>query len=164
MCITDFDCDPFNPANVQLRSLQSGQLVSEEVKDDLLSAFDDGEKKVREFFDERVFSRIKDWGISKCHRKTFLTVNRKATSVAKCNTVEVESNAMARVISQYCGTDVTLDDILENRVTCESLSLFNPNGTMAKTQKSKLLHTFTFVPLHNFNMQDYTAVVDMGLF
>ena len=32
-CITDFDCDPFNPANVQLRSLQSGQLVSEEVKD-----------------------------------------------------------------------------------------------------------------------------------
>ena len=34
-CITDFDCDPFNPANVQLRSLQSGQLVSEEVKDDL---------------------------------------------------------------------------------------------------------------------------------
>ena len=71
---------------------------------------------------------------------------------------------MARVISQYCGTDVTLDDILENRVTCESLSLFNPNGTMAKTQKSKLLHTFIFVPLHNFDMQDYTAVVDMGFF
>ena len=52
-----------NPANVQLRSFQSGQLISEEVKDDLLSAFDDGEKKVREFFDERIFSRIKDWGI-----------------------------------------------------------------------------------------------------
>ena len=60
LCITDFDCDPFNPANVQLRSLQSGQLVSEEVKDDLLSAFDDGEKKARAFFDERIFSRIKD--------------------------------------------------------------------------------------------------------
>ena len=59
-CISDFDCDPFNPANVQLRSLQSGRLVSEEVKDDLLSAFDDGEKKVRAFFDERIFSRIKD--------------------------------------------------------------------------------------------------------
>ena len=59
-CITDFDCDPFNHANVELPSLQSGQLVSEEVKDDLLSAFDDGENKVRAFFDERIFSRIKD--------------------------------------------------------------------------------------------------------
>ena len=59
-CITDFHCNPFNPANVQLRSLQSGQQVSEEVKDDLLCAFDDGEKKLREFFDERIFSRIKD--------------------------------------------------------------------------------------------------------
>ena len=40
-------------------------MVSEEVKDDLLSAFADGEKKVRVFFDERMFSRIKDWGISR---------------------------------------------------------------------------------------------------
>ena len=161
-CITDFDCDPFNPANVRLRSLQSVQLVSEEVKDDLLSAFDDGEKKVRESFDERIFSRIKDWGISKYHRKTFLTVNRKATSVAKYNTAEMEDNAMSRVISQCFGTDVTLDDVLENRVTDKSLSLFKPNGTMVKTQKLKLLHTFTFtfVLLDNFDMQDYAAVVD----
>ena len=71
----------------------------------------------------------------------------------------MENNAMSRVISQYCGTDVTLDDILENRVTNEGLSLFNRNGTMVKIQKSKQLHTFTFVPLDNFDMQDYTAVV-----
>ena len=95
---------------------------------------------------------MKVWGISKCHRKTFLTVNRKATSVFKCNTVEMENNAMSRVISKYFETDVTLDDLLENRVTDESLSFFNPNGTMVKTQKSKLLHTFTFVPLENCNM------------
>ena len=64
----------------------------------------------------------------------------------------MENNAMSRVISKYFETDVTLDDLLENRVTDESLSLFNPNGTMVKTQKSKLLHTFTFVPLENCNM------------
>ena len=69
---------------------------------------------------------------------------------------------MSRVISQCFGTDVTLDDVLENRVTDKSLSLFNPNGTIVKTQKSKLLHTFTFtfVLLDNFDMQDYAAVVD----
>ena len=65
---------------------------------------------------------------------TFVTVNRKATSVAKCNTIEMESNTMSGVISQYCGTDVTLDDILENRITNESLSLFNLNRTMVRTQ------------------------------
>ena len=48
-CIVDFNCDPFDPENVQLRSLQSGQLVSKEVEDDLLSAYEDGETKVKEF-------------------------------------------------------------------------------------------------------------------
>ena len=76
----------------------------------------------------------------------------------------MENNTMSGVISQYCGTDVTLDDLLENRITSESLSLFNPNRTMVKTQQSKLLNTFIFVPLNNFDMQDYTAVVNMGFF
>ena len=35
---------------------------------------------------------------------------------------------------------------------------------MVKIQQSKLLHTFTFVPLDNFDVQYYTAVVDMGFF
>ena len=76
----------------------------------------------------------------------------------------MENSAISRVISQYCGTDITLDSILKNRVTNESLSLFNLNVTMVKTQTSKLLHTFTFVPLDNFDMQDYTTVVDMRFF
>ena len=76
----------------------------------------------------------------------------------------MESNAMSRVISQYCETDVTLDDILEKKVINESLSLFNANRTMVKTQKSKLHHTFTFVPLDNFDMHDYTACCRHGIF
>ena len=59
-CIADFNCDPFDPENVQLRSLQSGQLVSKEIEDDLLSAYKDGETKVKEFFEERIFTRIKE--------------------------------------------------------------------------------------------------------
>ena len=31
-CIVDFNCDPFGPENVQLRSLQIGQLASKEVE------------------------------------------------------------------------------------------------------------------------------------
>ena len=74
-CIADFNCDPFDPENVQLRSLQSGQLVSKEVGDDLLSTYKDGETKLKEFFEECIFTRIKKWGISKRNRKTFLNDN-----------------------------------------------------------------------------------------
>ena len=48
-CIVNFNWDPFDPENVQLHSLQSGQLVSKKVEDDLLSAYKDGETKVKEF-------------------------------------------------------------------------------------------------------------------
>ena len=76
-CIVDFNCDPFDPENVQLSSLQSGQLVSKEVEDDLLSAYEDGETKVKKFFEERIFTRTKEWGISKCNSKTFVSVCSK---------------------------------------------------------------------------------------
>ena len=128
-CIVDFNCDPFDPENVQLHSLQFGQLVSEEVEDDLLSAYEDGETKVKEIFEELIFMRIEEWGISKCNRKTFLNKNNdKKVSVAKCKTEQMENDAMSRVISEYCGTDITLIDILENRVTDECLAVFNTNG------------------------------------
>ena len=125
-CIVEFNCDSFDPENVQLRSLQSGQLVSKEVEDDLLSAYKDGEV---EFFEEHIFTRIKEWGTSKCNRKTFLNDNNdKKVSVAKCKTAQMENDAMSRVNSEYRGTDVTLIDILENRVTDECLAVFNTNG------------------------------------
>ena len=132
-CIVDFNCDPIDPENVQLRSLQSGQLVSKEIEDDLLSAYKDGETKVKEFFEERIFTRIKEWGISKCNRKTFLNDNKnKKVSVAKCKTAQVENDAMSRVISEYCGTDVTLIGTLENRVTDDCLAIFLRMGRCLK--------------------------------
>ena len=45
-CIVDFNCDRFDPENVQSCSVQSEQWVSKEVEDDLLSAYKDGETKV----------------------------------------------------------------------------------------------------------------------
>ena len=155
-CIVEFNCDSFDPENVQLRSLQSGQLVSKEVEDDLLSAYKDGEV---EFFEEHIFTRIKEWGTSKCNRKTFLNDNNdKKVSVAKCKTVQMVNDAMSRVLSEYCGTHVTLIDIFENRITD---AVFNTNGTMVKIQNSKLLQSFASAPL-DFTDMNYTKVADMG--
>ena len=75
---------------------------------------------------------------------------------------------MSRVISEYCGTDVMPIDILENRVTDKCLVIFDTNGSMVKTQKSKSLQSFVFAPppphLDFTNLQNYTAVIDMGFF
>ena len=71
---------------------------------------------------------------------------------------------MSKVISEYSGTDVTLTDILQHRVTDECLSIFNTNGTMVKTQKSKLIQSFTFTTLDASDLNNYTAVIDMGFF
>ena len=54
-CIVDFNCDPFDP-----------------------------ETKVKKFFEERIFTRIKELGFNKCNRKTFLNDNKdKKKSVDK---------------------------------------------------------------------------------
>ena len=164
-CIADFNCDLSDPQNIQLRSLQSGQLVSKEVEDDLLSAYEDGETKVKGFFEERIFTRIKEWGTSKCNRNTFLNDNNdKKLCVVKCGIAQMENDTMSRVISEYCGTDATLIDIIENKFTGECSAVVNTNGTMVKTQKSKLLQSFVFATLDFTDLQNYTAVVDMSFF
>ena len=52
LCIPEFNCDPFDPVNDRVRTLHSGQYASENLEEDLLSAANDGEKKVIGFFKE----------------------------------------------------------------------------------------------------------------
>ena len=47
-CITEFKCDPFDVAQPQLRSLQSGLIASEELVKDFKTAHEDGEKCVHD--------------------------------------------------------------------------------------------------------------------
>ena len=161
ICIAEFDCNPFDPTNIQLQTLQSGQYASKEVEEDLLSAPEDGEKIVERFFEERVFSREKEWG--KNNRKTFVTQNAgEKSSLVKCNTAQMENAAMSHVISELCGKDITLPDILQHSVTTECLSLFNTDSTIIKNKKSKKLQSFSCVP-EWAEMCHYAAIVDMGV-
>ena len=54
-CFKEFDCDPFDLSNTQLRSLQSNIPASDELAADLMSAKSGGKKMVQKFMDERVF-------------------------------------------------------------------------------------------------------------
>ena len=71
----------------------------------------------------------------------------------------MERYALAKVIDQVSGS-FELQDILQHRVTDESMSIFNVNGSLRKCQKSKLLQTMTLSVKDE--PEDYTAIIDMG--
>ena len=54
-----------------------------------------------------------------------------------------------------------LEDVLQHRVTAECLAIFNANGTMRKTQKSKLQQKLTMTVIPEPDV--YTSIIDMGL-
>ena len=58
-CLNEFKCDPFDHTNQTLRSLQSGIPASDALAADLESAKEDGRSKVKEFMDDRVYSKTK---------------------------------------------------------------------------------------------------------
>ena len=80
----------------------------------------------------------------------------------KLNSAVMENEAMSRLVSECCGKDIRLEEIMRNRVTTECLSLFNTNGTIIKNQKSKLLQMFNFVEIKQGQLKEYVAEVDMG--
>ena len=165
-CLDEFQCDPFDPTDTTLRSLQSGLSASEELVADVMSAKADGEHMVKEFLDERVFAKKKSLSdrIPRSIRLNFANQEVKAMTGAtmKGKAQEMERVALASVIELVDKSGaLKLEDVLEHRVTEECLSIFNVNGTMRKTQKSKLLQTMNISvsPIPT----SYTVIVDMGL-
>ena len=121
---------------------------------------------VKEFLDERVFAKKKSLSdrIPRSIRLNFANQEVKAMTGAtmKGKAQEMERVALASVIELVDKSGaLKLEEELEHRVTEECLSIFNVNGTMRKTQKSKLLQTMNISvsPIPT----SYTVIVDMGL-
>lgn len=156
---------PFDPENQELRTLQSGVPASQELIDDFKTANADGEKQLESILEERVYSKRKSLHarIKRMNRKTFATVSTTKGSKSKHTRIaEMEQDALKSVINLVERSGVVeLEELLENRVTQESTSLFNPDGTYRKNVKSQLLQKInkdsTTVD------SDYTAIVDMGM-
>ena len=73
----------------------------------------------------------------------------------------MESRALASVVNLVDVSGLlSLPELMKHRVSEESLTLFNANGTFRKTQKSKLLQKLVLQPL---DVNSYTALVDMGI-
>ena len=78
-CLTEFASDPFDLGNTTLRSLQSGQVASEELVKDFETAHTAGEKIVQEFFNQRLFSDTVPFSAT-IHRNSRLNFSMQSTN------------------------------------------------------------------------------------
>jgi len=58
-CASEFECDPFDHTNQTIRSLQSGITATDALAADFALVKDNDRRKMKEFVDERVYSKTK---------------------------------------------------------------------------------------------------------
>ncbi|KAG1672408.1 RNA-directed DNA polymerase from mobile element jockey [Nymphon striatum] len=160
-----FECDLFGEDDPALRSIQSGIKTTESVALDLSVALPDGKAQADILLDQRVFS--KDFKLSdrvpKNKRLTFDN-NKVAKSGNKAiSQAQMESAGLAAVIELAEGTGaLTLEEIMENRVTEECLSIFNVDGSLRHTAKSKLFEHLNLQPTAD-KPAIYSSLIDMSM-
>jgi len=122
--------------------------------------------KVKEFMDERVYSKTKSLNdrVPRSKRQNFSSQQLNGGVAENLNgkAEGMERDAMAAVVGLVDSSGaLKLEDVMQHRVTPECLSIFNANGTFRKSQKSKLLQklTMTVIP----EPEVYTSLIDMGL-
>ncbi|KAG1654985.1 hypothetical protein GQR58_024759 [Nymphon striatum] len=160
-----FECDLFGEDDPALRSIQSGIKTTESVALDLSVALPDGKAQADILLDQRVFS--KDFKLSdrvpKNKRLTFDN-NKVAKSGNKAiSQAQMESAGLAAIIELAEGTGaLTLEEIMENRVTEECLSIFNVDGSLRHTAKSKLFEHLNLQPTAD-KPAIYSSLIDMSM-
>lgn len=163
-CIKEFYCFPFDPASPNLRPLQSAIPAPTEIIRDFMTAKQDGESKLKEFMDERVYSKKKSIH-DRIKRHTSLTFAKapasKTGEVLKVKQGEMENRALASVVNLVdVSSLMSLSYVTKYRITEECLTIFNVNGTFRKTQKSKILQKMI---QQSVDVPSYTTLVDMGM-
>ena len=163
-CMRDFEADPFG-ISPTLRSLQSGLVASPELLHDLKTAIPDGQAQVQTFLQERVFTKKKPLTatIHRNKRQNFSSDKICTPSGAHMQVAHMERSGLAALVDVAEGSGlIQLESALEGRVTEECLSLFNVDGSMRKTVKSKMLEVFTLEPVPE-KPHNHVSLVDMGM-
>ena len=145
-------------------TVHSGEVASVKLKEDVATAHTQGEKLVADFFKERIFSRDKEFdaAIHRFLRESFTNqpTLEKNSNLMQNKTVEMENKAMAEVVSLE--ENMSLDEIMNHRITDECLSIYNINGSMVKVQKSKLVQMLNRKETPGLQLQTYISIVNMG--
>lgn len=128
-------------------ALTSGVEATKELVDNLEGAKDIGQKKVKRFIGERIKTNEIAFNdpIKKEKLLTFDDIKAKPISKSKGLTLALRSERemFARLALVQRHRDISIKDILQYELTSLPLSLANPDGSLAKTIKSKLFSCLT---------------------
>ena len=160
----DFEADPFDESTPTLRSLQSGVAASAEILKDLKNALKEGHDQANNILEDRVFSKslLLTATISR-NKRLNLASKQVCTSSGSCvSAIQMEKSGLATLMDfAEKRKIIELEILVEKWVTEECLSMYNVDGSLRKTAKSKLLQSFTREP--QLNPNEFTSLVDMGL-
>ena len=132
---------------------------------DLKTALVDGETQVTTLLQDRVFTKTKPLSatIHKNKRQNFSTEKICVSPNTLMNVAQMERSGLAALLELVeVSGQIQLESILASRVTEECLSLYNVDGSMRKTAKSKMLDLFNLEPIAEKPL-DHISLVDMGL-
>ena len=138
-CFAEFECDPFDSTHTVVTTLHSGDVASVKLEEDFATAPTLGEKLAGDFFKERIFSRDKEFDATMHRNSRGSFTNQpkleKNSNLMQNKTVEMENKVTVEVVS-IAEKKVSLEEIMNHRITDEFLSIFKTNGSIAKVQKS----------------------------
>ena len=128
--------NPFDVTNTNLVSLSSGAVADDATKKDLLTAWDIGEEKLREFKQTRVVQQDADFfsTIKSLKLKTFATATRVQTKKAELQSVRSDRSLFIQLLLVAKDRDIDLRDIL-----CYTLSPVP--GCLSSTDKTAISKT-----------------------
>lgn len=134
--------NPFSGSE-SLFSLASGVVAAEDVKKDLLCAYDLGCQQMEDFFTQRLFSKAADFHatLSQLKLKTFSSQLKikKSSGTAKQSVSKGHSNLFAQLAVAAQARDFNMKSVLQYELGLLPYALATVDGNLVKTAKSKLL-------------------------
>ena len=121
-CLTEFEADPFDESNPQLRSLQSGLVASNGLIKDFKTALEDGRKQAETLLQERVFTKTKQLTetIHKNKKRNFTSEQIRSASGTPMTVANMEKSGLAALLDLADGSGaIKLESALERRVTID---------------------------------------------
>ena len=144
-CTLESMVNPFEPGREEIVHLTSGLVATQEVKSDLLSAKEAGEKQLQTFIQEKllvpepdIFSKLPMLKL-----KTFTSMAKKVKVTSKNGTeatLKNNRNLFARMLLLAQSININMKDVLSYSLGPFPLSISTEQGSLRKTPKSKLLN------------------------
>ena len=135
--------NPFDARHTDLINISSGVVASSEVQNDLMSAYEKGEKALGDFIDKRLISPSADFfaPLKAIKLKTFSDMGKSKSKTKSGKEVMLRSDKQlfSRLLIIAQARNIDLREIMCYSLSPVSMPLATVDGSLVKTTKSALL-------------------------